>query len=81
MEFSTNTVSRGDYEPITVPITLVQQDLSHCKPQLSYWRSPVTQFRVSRGDYDPITVLITLAHGFSRIRNYKLSKKMNRSIS
>ena len=43
MEFSTNTVSRGDYEPITVPITLVQQDLSHCKPQLSYWRSPVTQ--------------------------------------
>jgi hypothetical protein len=28
MEFSTNTVSRGDYEPITVPITLVQQDLS-----------------------------------------------------
>jgi hypothetical protein len=43
MEFSTNTVSRGDYEPITVPITLVQQDLSHCKPQLSYWGSPVTQ--------------------------------------
>ena len=35
MEISTNTVSRGDYEPITVPITLVQQDLSHCKPQLS----------------------------------------------
>ena len=35
MEFSTNTVSRGDYQPITVPITLVQQDLSHCKPQLS----------------------------------------------
>jgi type IV secretory pathway VirB2 component (pilin) len=28
---------------ITVPITFVQQDLSHCKPQLSYWRSPVTQ--------------------------------------
>ena len=28
MEFSTNTVSRGDYKPITVPITLVQQDLS-----------------------------------------------------
>ena len=27
MEFSTNTVRRGDYEPITVPIT-VQQDLS-----------------------------------------------------
>ena len=26
MEFSTNTVSRGDYEPITVPITLVQQE-------------------------------------------------------
>jgi hypothetical protein len=26
MEISTNTVSRGDYEPITVPITLVQQD-------------------------------------------------------
>ena len=22
MEFSTNTVSRGDYEPITVPISL-----------------------------------------------------------
>jgi hypothetical protein len=43
MEIATNTVSRGDYEPITVPITLVQQDLSHCKPQLSYWRSPVTQ--------------------------------------
>jgi hypothetical protein len=34
MEISANTVSRGDYEPITVPITLVQQDLSHCKPQL-----------------------------------------------
>ena len=34
MEISTNTVSIGDYEPITVPITLVQQDLSHCKPQL-----------------------------------------------
>jgi hypothetical protein len=34
MEISTNTVSRDDYEPITVPITLVQQDLSHCKPQL-----------------------------------------------
>jgi hypothetical protein len=53
-------VSRGDYDPITVPITLVQQDLSHGKPHLSYWRSPVTQFRVSRGDYDPITVHITL---------------------
>ena len=53
-------VSRGDYEPITVPITLAQQDLSHGKPQLSYWRSPVTQFRVSRGDYEPITVPITL---------------------
>ena len=35
MEIATNTVSRGDYEPITVPITLVQQDLSHCNPQLS----------------------------------------------
>ena len=32
MEIATNTVSRGDYEPITVPITLVQQDLSHGKP-------------------------------------------------
>jgi hypothetical protein len=35
MEISTNTVSKGDYQPITVPITLVQQDLSHYKPQLS----------------------------------------------
>ena len=61
MEISTNTVSSGDYEPITTPITLAQQDLSHCKPQLSYWRSPLTQFRVSRGDYEPITVPITLA--------------------
>ena len=26
MEISTNTVSRGDYEPITVPIILVQQN-------------------------------------------------------
>ena len=56
MEFSTNTVSRGDYEPITVPITLVQQDLSHCKPQLSYWRSPVTQL----AEVITITVPITL---------------------
>jgi hypothetical protein len=35
MEISTSTVSRGDYEPITVHITLEQHDLTHCKPQLS----------------------------------------------
>ena len=35
LENSTNTVSRGDSEPITVSIILEQQDLSHCKPQLS----------------------------------------------
>ena len=56
MEFSTNTVSRG-YEPITVPITLVQQDLSHCKPAELMEFSTNT---VSRGDYEPITVPITL---------------------
>ena len=61
MEISSNTVSRGDYEPITVPITLVQQDLSHCKPQLSYWMEFSTvPNTVSRGDYEPITVPITL---------------------
>ena len=43
MEIGPNTVIRSDYEPIIVPITLVQQDLSHCKPELSEWRSPLTQ--------------------------------------
>ena len=43
MEIFTNAVNRGEYEPFAIPITLVQQDLSHCKPRLSYWRSPVTQ--------------------------------------
>ena len=57
MEFSTNTVSRGDYEPITVPITLVQQDLSHLSTAELMEISTNT---VSRGDYEPITVPITL---------------------
>ena len=58
MEFSTNTVSRGDYEPITVPITLVQQDLSHCKHTAELME--ISTNTVSRGDYEPITVPITL---------------------
>ena len=52
MEFSSNTVSRGDYDSITVPITLVQQDT----PGLMEFSSNT----VNRGDYEPITVPITL---------------------